>query len=393
MLRSFLRLLKRCYRLALPYGRLKLLAVLGLILLNGLLQLVGVTSVFPFFALAADPDRLRKSHFGAWLLHFLPPLSTNHLLVGAGCFAITMLVFASLGSMASEYFRIRYAYGLCYWLQQQVFESYARQPYAFFLRRNSAELIQKANDVMTFIQSVLLPVGEILSRLVLVLLLVAGVFLIQPWVALGALVIFGGFYLLVFVWLRPRTRAVGEGMKLHNVGFWRNTNQFIHGIKTVLVHGKSRHFIDRALTHCRPASGISKVKFQFTATVPAIDDRADCIWRADGHCGGVGPRRAFLCRYFTQPHCDGLCWISIVACASVALQSVGHRGSQQLHPRRIGNRDSRHRRRPTAATSSQSLALRQLTFQREIRLEQLCFQYPKTKTPTVKDFQLDHHQK
>jgi hypothetical protein len=47
MLKSFLRLLSRCYRLALPYGRMRLFAVLGLILFNGVLQLVGVTSVFP----------------------------------------------------------------------------------------------------------------------------------------------------------------------------------------------------------------------------------------------------------------------------------------------------------------------------------------------------------
>ena len=106
MLNSFLRLLTRCYRMALPYGRLKLFGLLGLILFNGLLQLVGVTSVFPFFALATDPGRLQKSKVGSWVLHFFPPLSTNQLLVGAGCFAITMLVFSSLGSMVSEVLRI-----------------------------------------------------------------------------------------------------------------------------------------------------------------------------------------------------------------------------------------------------------------------------------------------
>src|SRR5471030_2510805 len=135
---SFLRLLARCYRMALPYGRLKLFGVLGLILFNGLLQLVGVTSVFPFFALAADPDRIRKSKIGGRLLHYLPPMDTNHLLVMAGCFTITMLVLASLGSIVSENLRIRYAYGFCHWLRRRLFESYAGQPYAFFLRRNSA---------------------------------------------------------------------------------------------------------------------------------------------------------------------------------------------------------------------------------------------------------------
>jgi ATP-binding cassette subfamily C protein len=246
---SLFRLLTRCYRMALPYGRAKMVGVLGLILFNGVLQLVGVTSVFPFFALAADPERLQKSKLGAAILHHLPPLTTNQLLVWTGCFAIAMLIIASVGSLVSEVLRIRYAYGFCHWLRRRLFESYASQPYSFFLRRNTAELNQRMFDVQMFIQNVLLPVGEILTRLVIVVLLIAAVFVVQPWVAFGSTVIFGGFYLLVFVWLRPRTREVSNGLQHYTVGFWKNTNQFLQGIKTVLVHGKSRHFMDRALEH------------------------------------------------------------------------------------------------------------------------------------------------
>jgi len=249
MLSSFFKLLSRCYRLALPYGRLKLLAVLGLILFNGLLQLVGVTSIFPFFALAADPDRIRHSSFGHWFLSFLPPMDGNHLLVVAGCFSILMLVIASVGSIASEVIRIRYAFGFGHWLRGRLMRSYAQQPYAFFLRRNSADLNQRLWDIQGFILSVLLPLGEIITRIVMVILLVGTVFLVQPWVALGAIMVFGVFYLVVFLWLRPRTRAVSHGMQVHNVGFAQNAHQFIHGIKTVLVHGRSSHFIDKALEH------------------------------------------------------------------------------------------------------------------------------------------------
>ena len=251
MVLSFFRLLSRCYGLALPFGRIKLFAVLGLILFNGLLQLIGVTSIFPFFALAADPDRIRKSTFGNWFLHFLPQMDNNHLLVVAGCFSILMLVIASLGSIASEVIRIRYAYGFCHWLRSRIFESYARRPYSFFLRRNSAELNQKLWDIMTFIQSVLLPIGEILTRIVMVVLLVGTVFLVQPWVAIGALVLLGGFYLVVFLWLRPRTRVIGEDLNIHNTGFGKNSFQFLHGIKTVMVHGKGNHFVDQALFHSK----------------------------------------------------------------------------------------------------------------------------------------------
>jgi ATP-binding cassette subfamily C protein len=149
--------------------------------------------------------------------------------------------------MVSEILRIRYAYGFCHRLRKQVLESYASKRYGFFLHRNTAALNQRLYDIQTFIQNVLLPIGELLTRLIVVILLIGAVFLVQPWVALGAVFVFGGFYLLVFLWVRPRTREVGKGLQLHNEGFGKNVNQFLQGIKTVLVHGKGRHFVYRAL--------------------------------------------------------------------------------------------------------------------------------------------------
>jgi len=247
MLSSFINLLMRCYRLAVPYGRLRLFSVLGMVFFNGLLQLVGVTSIFPFFALAADPDRLRNSKYGTAFLSILPEVDNNHLLVLAGCFSILMLLIASIGSMASEFVRIRYAYSFSQWIRGQLMRSYAMRPYSYFLHRNSASLNQRIQDIHSFTINVLLPLGEILTRLVLISMLAAMVFYVQPFVAVGAVILLGGFYLLAFLWIRPRTRKISEMIQKHNVGFWKNTNQFLHAIKTVFVHGKTRYFIEKAI--------------------------------------------------------------------------------------------------------------------------------------------------
>ena len=387
MFRSFIRLLFRCYRMALPYGRLKLFAVLGLILFNGLLQLVGVTSVFPFFALAADPDRLRKSNFGGWLLHFFPPLSTNQLLVGAGCFAIAMLVFASLGSMASEILRIRYAYGFCHWLRGRLFESYARQPYAFFLRRNSAELFQRLWDIQGFINTVLLPVGEILTRLVLVVLLVGAVFFVQPWSALGAMLVFGGFYLLVFLWLRPRTRAVSAGLQLHIVGFGKNTNQFLQGIKTVLVHGKSRHFMNRALEH---SAWIGQ--FQSKVQIYSNGPRYLIEPVAFGGLMAIVVVLALRGRSFT----DILPNLTVMAFAGYRLLpamqllygqlvsvATNHYTLTQLETEVLVIEEEVADIPPVATPSTTTLV-----FQQELRLENITFHYPGATAPLLENFNL-----
>jgi ATP-binding cassette subfamily C protein len=403
MIFSFFRLMARCYRMALPYGRLKLFGVLGLILFNGLLQLVGVSSVFPFFALAAAPDRIRNSKIGGHLLHYLPPMSTNHLLVLAGCFAIAMLVFASVGSLLSENLRIRYAYGFCHWLRGRLFESYASQPYAFFLRRNTAELNQRLNDIMTFIQSVLLPIGEILTRLVLVLLLLGGMIFVQPWVALGAVLVFGGFYLLAFLWLRPRARAVGEGMWRHNLGFAKNTSQFLQGIKTVLVHGKTRYFMDRALEHS------ARIGY-FQSKIPIYGNGPRYMIEPVAF-GGLMAIVVVLA-FRGRPFSDILPNLSVMAFAGYkllpALQllysqlvtvaanqyTLAHLETEILNIEKETGKTSSKAGTPRCGVRTAqrdvptNLPAPPLAFDRELRLEQIGFHYPAATTPVLKDFSI-----
>ena len=386
MLSSFLRLLSRCYRLALPYGRLKLFAVLGLILFNGLLQLVGVTSIFPFFALAADPDRIRHSSFGSWFLRFFPPMDSNHLLVVAGCSAIAMLIIASVGSMLSEVMRIRYAYGFCHWLRERIFQSYAKQPYAFYLHRKSADLYQRLWDIQTFIGSVFLPIGEVLTRILLVALLMGTVFLVQPWVALGAIVVLGGFYLIVFLWLRPRTRAVSNGLQFNHVGFGKNSYQFLHGIKTVLVHGRSRHFIDQALEHSAQIGNLqSKIPIYSNGPRYMIEPIV---------FGGLVAIVIVLALQ-GRPFSDILPNLSVMALAGYRLMPALQLLYSQLVLVAANNYTLTQLEEEIFEIENENVSFqetpclsKELNFNQGIILDKLTFFYPNSSFPTLKDFSL-----
>lgn len=385
MFTSFIRLLFRCYRLALPYGRLKLFAVLGLILFNGLLQLIGVTSIFPFFALAADPDRIRNSRLGAWFLALLPSMDTNHLLVAAGCFSILMLVIASVGSIASEVIRIRYAYGFCHWLRRRLFQSYADRPYSFFLRRNTAELSQKLGDVMTFIQNVLLPIGEILTRIVMVVLLVSAVFLVQPWVALGAILILGGFYLVVFLWIRPRTKRLGDALWQHNIGFGKNSNQFLHGIKTVLIHGQSSYFMDKALFH---SAQIGKSQ----SKIPIYSGGPRYLIEPIAFGGLVAV--VIVLALQGKPFSDILPNLSVMALAAYRLLPTLQLLFSQLvtlsaNSYTLGQLEVEMLQIETETeVVPEPSKSQEISFAREIKLESLTFRYADEAVPILKDFNL-----
>jgi ATP-binding cassette subfamily C protein len=392
MFSSFFKLLIRCYRLALPYGRFKLTIVLGTIFFNGLLQLVGVTSIFPFFALCAEPDRIRNSRFGTAILHFLPPMSVSEMLVLAGIASITMLLLANLGSIVSEVIRIRYAFGFAHWLRKRVFESYAERPYGFFLLTNSAELGQKLGDAMTFVQSVLLPLGESLTRIVLIVFLVGTIFLVQPGVALGGIVILGGFYFFIFIWMRPKTREIADITNFHSIESGKNIGQFLGGIKAVKVHGKAKYFMNKALFHS------SKIG-RYQAKIPMYSNGPRYMIEPIAYGGLVS---VVLFRAMEgRPFSDILPNLSVIALAAMrllpALQllytqlvtiSANSYTLQKLEDEILQIEEETESLLPESSKEPQ---YKPVKFDREITLEKISFQYPDATFSTLVDFSLDIH--
>jgi ATP-binding cassette subfamily C protein len=250
MLTGFFRLLSRCFALAAPYGRRKLVIVLAVIFANGLFQVIGVTSIFPFFALAAEPDRIRNSRFGSWLLSHLPAMDQNTLLIWAGVVSIALLFLSNAVTLAGEVIRTRYGHGLGHFLRTRLMEALSARPYGYFLERNSGALLQKVVfDVMQFINAVFLPLLESLSRVVTLGFLLLTVFFVQPVIALGAAVLLGGFYGIVFFLLRHRSHLLGEGLQEANRGTIITAQQFLGGIKPILVHGKQNFFTKEFARH------------------------------------------------------------------------------------------------------------------------------------------------
>jgi ATP-binding cassette subfamily C protein len=384
MLKSFLNLLTRCYRLALPYGRLKLFAVLGLILFNGILQLIGVTSIFPFFALAADPERIRNSRLGAFLVSLLPPMDNNHLLALAGAFAIVMLVISSIGSMASETLRVRYAYGFMQWLRIRLLNYYTSRPYAYFLKNNTAILQQKLVEITSFINGVLLPIGEIISRVVLVILLIGIVLLVQPLVAFGAAVLLGGFYFVAFRWIRPRAKLVGEKILFNSVHFAKHFNQFLHGIKTVMIHGKGDFFMSKALGHSAEI-GLYQSKVPLYSNGPRYLIEPIAL-------GGLVAVVVVMALQ-GRPFSDILPNLAVMGAASVRLLPA----LQLLYSQLVSVAANNYTlaqieaeiltiEQETEISVDRQSSERSLSFEKEIRIDHVTFRYPIDAPPILEDF-------
>jgi ATP-binding cassette, subfamily B, bacterial PglK len=261
-------LIRRVLFLARPYGRQKLAFVFFLSLAQGIFQVVGVTSIFPFLAIAADPDRIRHSQFGLRFLALLPPMSNRELLITAGIVAIVGLLLSNAVNLLAEYARTRYAHSFGHWLRVRLLRRMASQPYGYFLQRNSGDLLKKVvGDVMNYIDGVLLPLLDSIARGLTAALLLATLFLVQPVIALSATVGLGAFYLIIFRLLARKRQEANEGLRTSFAGSYREAQQMLGGIKPIKVHRAEEHFLSRF-------AGYSAIVAQMFARVPIVANSA-----------------------------------------------------------------------------------------------------------------------
>ena len=243
-------LIRRVLFLARPYGRAKLAGVFSLALAQAVFQVIGATSIFPFLAIAADPDRIRRSHFGTLFLSLFPPMGNFQLLIITGVIAIAGVLFSNAINLLSEYARTRYGQNFSHWLRVRLLRRMASQPYTYFLQRNSGDLLKKIlGDVGAYTSGVLLPLLDTVARALTSVLLLATLFLVQPVIALSAAIGLGGFYLIMFRLLARKRREVDENLRTHATGFYREAHQMLGGIKPVKVHRAEEHFLARFAGH------------------------------------------------------------------------------------------------------------------------------------------------
>src|SRR5262249_25213481 len=265
---TFAGLFRRFLFLARPYGRAKLAAIFSLSLVQALFQVIGITSIFPFLAIAADPDRIRRSDFGTHFLSLFPPMENRQLLLVAGIIAILALLLSNAVNLLSEYARTRYSQNFGHWLRVRLLRRMASQPYTYFLQRNSADLLKKImGDVMNYTSGVLLPLLDTVARVLTAVLLLVTLFLVQPVIALSAAIVLGAYYVIIFRLLARKRREVDEGLRTSIAGSYREAQQMLGGIKPVKVHRAEEHFLSRFSRH-------SAVLAQMYARLPVFANSA-----------------------------------------------------------------------------------------------------------------------
>jgi len=239
-------LVKRLQALLNPKQRRLSYALLGLMVLAGLFDALGVSSILPFMAVVGNPDLIQTNPRLHQLYTALQFESTNTFLVGLGFAALVVMVVSNAVSFASSSAILWFTHNLLHSLSMQILSNYVRQPYSYFLDHNSSRLVFNCTDDVTrVIHGIAVPLLQAIAKGIIALSILLLVMWVDPWLAVLFGTVIGTVYGIVFVAIRHKVTTLGRVSKEANAERFRLATEILNGIKELKILGQDQAYQER----------------------------------------------------------------------------------------------------------------------------------------------------
>ena len=239
--------LDRLFRLLNRRERLGFMALVGAMLLEGMLEIAAISAVPLYITLVAYPDQLPDR-----LTPTLAKLDRADILLLASSALFGFFALKVLANTTVHYVKVRYAQNRARHISTRLYRAYLQAPYLYHLRRNSAELIRNLNtEAMQLSQQVFTPLIDMLSQGIIILaVLMALVFYVPPTPLLILLSTLGLAAAAVH-WQHRRMKNAGTAAQHHRGQLIQTATEGLGGVKELKLLGRQEHFIERFDHHFR----------------------------------------------------------------------------------------------------------------------------------------------
>lgn len=248
--------------------RRSVLVLLVLIVVNGVIETVGIVSVMPFLALVTNPDVIHTNRFLDTLYQWFGAGDLQHFLTWVGILTIIVLALSNAVSAITAWAIFRFTYHQGFRLGRRLLNGYLSQPYEFFLVNNTVDLSRNVYDeVPRVITGVVLPAMQAVAKAVSSLMILLLLVIVDTVLAATVLFTFAGAYYVLHTIVQRRLTVVREVASRSRSLTLRLASEALSGIKELKILGHEEKCLDAYTT---PALAVADAdaKNQLLGTLP-----------------------------------------------------------------------------------------------------------------------------
>jgi ATP-binding cassette subfamily B protein len=211
---------------------------MGLVLLSAIAEVASLGAVLPFLTVLAAPDVVFNHPMVARGAASLGIGSADDLVLPLTLIFVAVAVISAAIRLLLLRASTRYAFGTGSELSIEVYRRTLYQPYSVHVARSSSQVIsgitQKVGGTML---GILLPALTLISSIVTIAAILCALIVIDPLVALVAILGFGGSYGLITWRVRSRLRANSQRIAHEQTQLVKALQEGLGGIRDVLLDG------------------------------------------------------------------------------------------------------------------------------------------------------------
>ncbi len=247
--------------------RFQLGLLLVVMLASGVAELVSLGAVLPFLAVLSDPERLWQQPLVQALAGRAGWTASSQLLLPATLAFAAAAVLAALIRLGNLWLNGRLAAAVGSDLSCEAYRRTLYQPYGVHVQRNSAAVITGTTTQIARTVVALTSLLQLITAAVVAAGLLAGLFLIDWALALGAASLFGSVYCLLAITARKELRRNSQRIAAAAKHQIKALQEGLGAIRDVLLDGNQCTYVEIYRQADRPQRKL-QAKNQFLGAFP-----------------------------------------------------------------------------------------------------------------------------
>ena len=246
---AIIKTIRKVYLILDHAERKKAATVISLMVVWGGLDAVGIASVMPFLAVLGNPDLIETNFFLSKLFEYSKVLGVNNkgdFLVILGISAFILILAAAIYRVFAHYSVTNFVEMMRHSIAARLFEMYLRQPYIYFVSRNSGDMTSVIlSEVDQVVSNVIRPLFGMIAGIFIMLILLVMLITIKPWLALSSALLLGGGYIILYKRLKNELILIGNVRAESNKSRFLCANEAFGGIKNIKLLGLESFYAER----------------------------------------------------------------------------------------------------------------------------------------------------
>tara|TARA_B100000902_G_scaffold398594_1_gene465961 strand:- start:424 stop:2226 length:1803 start_codon:yes stop_codon:yes gene_type:complete len=243
----------------------RLMLLFFVVLLMGLVELLGLTSILPFVAMLSDPSIVENNSLLNWAFQTSSIFGIENkkqFLFFSGVLTFILLVFSLVVKSVTTYLQINFTASTKYNIEKRIITGYLNQSYSWFLDRHSADLGKNIlSEVNTVVNGGIRPMIDLIARSVVAILVVILLIAVDPKLALIVGLILSSTYLIIYLLIRGYLNFIGEERLKANRWRFTMVTEAFGAIKEIKIGGMEQAYINR---YAAPAKRLTKYEAIFS---------------------------------------------------------------------------------------------------------------------------------